>query len=48
MMNQIKNWLKEMREVLNKYLDDSDKIDEMFKESNQESKKESSKESNKK
>ena len=33
-----------MCEVLNKYSDDSDKIDEMFKESNKESSKYSNKE----
>ena len=31
MMNQINNCLKKMREVLNKYSDDADKIKEMFK-----------------
>ena len=36
-----------MREVLNKYSDDMEKIDEMFKESNKKSNKELNKESNK-
>ena len=43
----MKNWLKKMREVLNKYSDDMEKIDEMFKESNKKPNKELNKESNK-